>query len=113
MGWGGGGGVGSGNFSARFVGVVSHCKKGLLWLWCTYCDRLHAWWSTQSRLATLLSSLIARRCAGLQTLTGSDLETCLLMGWWGPGALAACRARRGLLVGFLLLWCSVFFAVGS
>ena len=33
-----------------------------------YCNRLHAWWSTQSRLATLLSSLIARRWVGLQTL---------------------------------------------
>ena len=27
-----------------------------------------AWWSNQSRLTTLLSSLIARRWAGLQTL---------------------------------------------
>ena len=33
-----------------------------------YCNRLHAWWSTQSRLATLLSSLIARWRVGLQTL---------------------------------------------
>ena len=33
-----------------------------------YCNRLHAWWSTKSRLATLLSSLIARRWVGLQTL---------------------------------------------
>ena len=33
-----------------------------------YCNRLQAWWSTQSRLATLLSSLIARRWVGLQTL---------------------------------------------
>ena len=33
-----------------------------------YCSRLHAWWSTQSRLATLLSSLIARQLVGLQTL---------------------------------------------
>ena len=33
-----------------------------------YCNRLHAWWSTQSRLATLLSFLIARRWVGLQTL---------------------------------------------
>ena len=33
-----------------------------------YCSRLHAWWSTQSRSATLLSSLIARRWVGLQTL---------------------------------------------
>ena len=34
---------------------------------------------------------------------GSGLGTCLLVGWWGPGALAVCRARRGLPVGFLLL----------
>ena len=42
----------------------------------TSCEiyRLHAWWSTQSRLATLLSSLIARRWVGLQTLDGSDLS---------------------------------------
>ena len=33
-----------------------------------YCSRLHAWWSTQSRLATLLSSLIARWWVRLQTL---------------------------------------------
>ena len=33
-----------------------------------YCNRLHAWWSTQSWLATLLSSLIARRWVGFQTL---------------------------------------------
>ena len=29
-----------------------------------YCNRLHAWWSTQSRLATLLSSLIEHRGGG-------------------------------------------------
>ena len=33
-----------------------------------YCNRLHAWWSTQSWLATLLSSLIVRWWVGLQTL---------------------------------------------
>ena len=44
---------------------------------------------------------------------GPGLGTCLLMRWWGPGALAVCRARRGLPVGFLLLLCSVLFAVES
>ena len=29
-----------------------------------YCNKLRAWWSTQSRLATLLSSLIAHRWVG-------------------------------------------------
>ena len=33
-----------------------------------YCNRLHAWWSTQSWLATLLSSLIACQWVWLQTL---------------------------------------------
>ena len=40
-----------------------------------YCNRLHAWWSTQSRLATLLSSLIARRWVGLKLYDGSALKT--------------------------------------
>ena len=31
---------------------------------------------------------------------GSGLGTCLLMGWWRPGALAVCQACRGLPVGF-------------
>ena len=55
-----------------------------------YCSRLHAWWSTQLRLATLLSSLIAGRWVGLQTLDGSDLKTYLLMLLWllsGPPGL--------------------------
>ena len=33
-----------------------------------YCNRLLGWWPTQSRLATLLSSSIARGLVGLQTL---------------------------------------------
>ena len=47
--------VGSDNFLAQFIKIISHYKKF------GYCNRLHACWSTQSRLATLLSSLIARR----------------------------------------------------
>ena len=41
---------------------------------------------------------------------GYDLGTCLLMRWWGPGALAV---ARGLPVGFLLLRFSDLFAVES
>ena len=57
--------VGSNNFSAQLIKIISHYKKigyniNVL--------QQHAWWSTQSRLATLLSSLIARRWVGLQTL---------------------------------------------
>ena len=53
--------VGSDNFSAQFI--IKRLAITLM-----YCNRLHAWWSTQSRLATLLSSLIARRWVGLQTI---------------------------------------------
>ena len=58
--------VGSYNFSAQFIKIISHYKKigyniNVLQHIACYC-------STQSRLATLLSSLIARRLVGLQIL---------------------------------------------
>ena len=46
--------VGSNNFSAQFIKIISHYKRLTITL--MYCNRLHAWWSVQSRLATLLSS---------------------------------------------------------
>ena len=50
--------VGSYNFSVQqFIKIISHYKRLAITL--VYCNRLHAWWSTQSRLATLLPSLIA------------------------------------------------------
>ena len=58
--------VGSNNFSAQFIKIISHYKKMAIKL--MYCNRQHACWSTKSRLATLLSSLIARWWVGLQTL---------------------------------------------
>ena len=58
--------VGSDNFSAQFIKIIPIIKRLAITL--MYCNRLHAWWSTQSRLATLLSSLIARLWVGLQTL---------------------------------------------
>ena len=54
--------VGSNNFSAQFP-ILKIFSIGLM-----YCNRLHVWWSTQSPLATSLSSLIARPWVGLQTL---------------------------------------------
>ena len=54
--------VGSNNFSAQFP-ILKIFAIALM-----YCNRLHVWWSTQSPLATSLSSLIARRRVGLQTL---------------------------------------------
>ena len=44
---------------------------------------------------------------------GFDLKTYLLMRWWGPDALAVCRAHRGLPVGFLLIRYSVLYTVAS
>ena len=50
--------IGSNNFLAQFIKIISCYKKLAIAL--MYCNRLHAWWSTQSWLATLLSSLIAK-----------------------------------------------------
>ena len=78
-----------------------------------YCNRLHAWWSTQSRLATLHSSLIARQWFGLQTLWRfrlKDLSIDEMVGAWCFGCLSP---HGGLPVGFLLLWYSVLFTVES
>ena len=57
--------VGSNNFSAQFIKIISHYKN------IGYSINVlqqTAWRLTQLRLATLLSSLIARRWIGLQTL---------------------------------------------
>ena len=78
-----------------------------------YCSRVHAWWSTQSRLATLLSSLIARRWVRLQTLWWfwlKDFSIDEMVGAWYFGCLSG---PQGLPVGFLLLWYSVSFTVES
>ena len=41
----------------------------------------------------------------------SYIKTYLLMRWWGPDALAVCRAHRGSPVGFLLLRYLALFTV--
>ena len=46
--------LGSNNFSAQFIKIIFHYKKMAIAL--MYCSRLHARGSTQSQLATLLSS---------------------------------------------------------
>ena len=44
--------VGSNNFSTQFIKIISlYIKIG----YNINCNRLHAWWLTQSRLASLLS----------------------------------------------------------
>ena len=81
--------LGSNNFSAQFIKIISTIKRLAITLMC--CSRLHAWWSTQSRLATLLSSLIARRWVGLQTLWWfrlKDLSIDEMVGAWCFGCLS-------------------------
>ena len=78
-----------------------------------YCNRLHAWWSTQSGLATLLSSLIARLLVGLQTLWPfrlKDLSINEMVGAWRFGCFSG---PLGLPVGFILLQYSILFTVES
>ena len=87
--------------------------KGGCYITLMYCNRLHAWWSTQSRLATLLSSLIARRWVGLQTLWWFRLKNLSIDEMVGAWSLALCRAHQGLPVGLLLLRYSVLFTVES
>ena len=65
------------NFSAKFIKLTPikiRLAKPLI-----YYKRLYAWWSIQSRLATLLSSLIAHRASDFRLYDGSDLKTYLLM----------------------------------
>ena len=58
--------VGSNNFQRSSLKLFPIIKRLAITL--MYCNRQHACRSTQSRLATLLSSFIARRWVGLQTL---------------------------------------------
>ena len=70
-----------------------------------------SWWSTKSRLATLLSSLIARRWVGLQTLWRFQLKDLSIDEMVGAWCFGCCQTHRGLPVGFLLLRYSVLFTV--
>ena len=78
-----------------------------------FCNRLHALRSTQLWLATLLSSLIARRWVGLQTLWRLRLKDLSIDEMVEAGCFGCCQVHRGLPVGFLLLWYSVSFTVES
>ena len=78
-----------------------------------YCNRLHAWLSTQSWLASLLSSLIACRWGGLQTLWWFHLNNLMIDEMVGAWCFGCCWSHRGLSVGFLLLRYPVLFTVES
>ena len=81
--------VGPNNFQRSSLKQFPIIKRLAITL--MYCNRLHAWWSTQSRLATLLCSLIARRWVGLQTLWRyrlKDLSIDEMAGAWCFGCLS-------------------------
>ena len=81
-----------------------------------YCNRVHAWWSTQSRLANLLSSLIARRWVGLQTLWRfrlKDFSIDEMVGAWYFGCLSGppgftCWISFALVFSFIYCWVLIF-----
>ena len=65
-----------------------------------HCSRLHAWWSTQSRLASLLSFLIARQWVRIQTLWRFWLKYLSIDKMVGAWCFGCYQAHRGLAVGF-------------
>ena len=65
-----------------------------------YCNILHAWWSTQSRLATLLFSLIACQWVGLQTLWWFRLKDLSIDEMVGAWCLAIVRPTGVYLLDF-------------
>ena len=71
------------------------------------------WRSTQSRLATFLSSLIARRLVGPQTLCRFQLKDLSIYGRVGTCCCVCGQAHRGLTVSLLLLLYSVLCTVES
>ena len=75
-----------------------------------YSNQLHAWWSTQSGLATLLSSLIACQWVRLQTLRRFKHKELSIDEMVRPNDLAVVRPTRVFLLDFLL-WYSVLFTV--
>ena len=101
--------VGSNIFQRSSLKSLSIIKRLAITL--MYCNRLHAWWSTQSRLATLLSSLIARQWVGLQTLWRFRLKDLSFGEMVGAWCFGCCQTHRGLHVGFLLFRYSVLFTV--
>ena len=81
-----------------------------------YCNRLHAWQSTQSRLATSLSSLIARLWVRLQTLWRfrlKDLSIDEMVGAWcfdclsGPPGFT-CWISLAPVFSFIYRWALIF-----
>ena len=103
--------VGSNNFSAQLIKIISHyIKIGYsinVWQHTTCLA------STQSRLAILLSTLIACRWVRIQTLRWFRLKYLSIDEIVGTWCFGCCQAHWGLPVRFLLLWYSVLCTVES
>ena len=90
--------VGSNNFLARFIKMVSHYKRvgcGIHVLQRTACLEVSP--AAVGGFAFLFG------CAPVGQASdcgGSDLGTCLLVGWWEPNALAVCRPTGVCLLDF-------------
>ena len=77
-----------------------------------YCNGLRAWWSARSRLAALLSSLVARRWVGLRALWWfrlGDLSVGGMVGAWCFGCLSgppgfACWISFAPVFGLIYCW---------
>ena len=78
-----------------------------------YGDRLHAWWSTQSWLATLLSSSFVLQRIGPQTISRIQLKYLSINKSFRARYCVCCWAHWSLTVGFLFRRYAVFFTVES
>ena len=105
----------------RLLAVITFLRSSLKWfpiikrlpITLMYFNRLHVCWSTKIRLVTLLSSLIARRWVGLQTLWWfrlKDLSFDEIVGAWCFGCLSG---PPGFTFWIFLLRYSVLFTVES
>ena len=90
--------VGSNNISAQFIKIISHYKK--IGYNINLLQQTATWWSTQSQLATLLSSLIARLCVGHQTLWRFRLKYLSIDEMVGVWCFGCCEATRVYLLDF-------------
>ena len=73
---------------------------------------MHAWLSTQSRLATFLSSLIARRWVGYQSLLRFRLGDLSVDEMVGPGALTVVRPTGVYLLDFFCIGVQFYLLLG-
>ena len=87
-------------FSAQFIKIISNYKKIAFHI--NVLQQTACLVVNPSRLAPLLSSLIARRRADFSFYDGSNIKTYLYMRWLGPDALA--------VVGLTELNCWICFA---